>query len=481
MKLLCRVLSLLLVAVLLSGCTLLPLELAEHPTETTAPTVPTEPTEPEKEWPGFHGTAYKYVYLYEDGRERDWEEDLVYMASNYIDDYGRISRFPFRIETEDDVIYSDEFFEPELQQYWIEETNAMIRDIPNMTDTELLYRIQKLVATLEDAHATIYLPESKTFPIGFIPFFRADGFDIRAVVLPRKHEEYLLCKLVEVNGIPLEEVITRLEPYVSYENEYWMLTTMFHYFNDSFVTVEDILVITGIQEKGKPVTYTLETSDGETVRLEMKSVRNVDYDALTAILPYHSYEQMSKNLDQYYWYEYFPQEDTIYLRINEFTQDDSYTFLNLGNDILRDVRNNGGDLDKLIVDLRDNPGGSTFAGYHEFINVIKRIEVAHVYVLVDNSTFSNGIIMAATIKREIPGAYLVGTPAGQPPNFCAGMSDGDFVMPNCDVIIRMPTAYYRTLPDYEGDTLMPDIVIYPKVEDYAAGVDTILENVWVLP
>ena len=61
------------------------------------------------------------------------------------------------------------------------------------------------------------------------------------------------------------------------------------------------------------------------------------------------------------------------------------------------------------------------------------------------------------------------------------MSDGDFVMPNCDVIIRMPTSINKTLPDYEGDTLMPDLLVYPTIEDYKNGVDTVLEAVRALP
>ena len=475
----------LLLLLSLSGCSLMLLQMAAQQESAQTPVVTTEstqPTEPQKEWPGFNGTDYKYVYLYEEGREREWEEDIVYMAANYIDDYGRLSRFPFPVKAPDDSYLSDEFYEPELQQYWVEETNAMIRDIPNMTDKEILYRIQKLVATLEDGHASIYLPYGREFPIGFLPFFREDGMDVRTVLVPNEQEEALYTKLVAINGIPLEEVITRLEPYVSYENEAWLMTCLFHFYSRSYVTQEDILEVTGITEKaGKKVTYTLEADDGEIFHLELKGEKRLDYKELTGLLPVDSYSQLYKDMSRYYWYELFDREDMLYLRINEFETDSNYTFLNMGNDILKDVRERGGKIGKFVVDLRDNPGGFTFAGYHEFVNILKRIDIGQVYVLVDNNTFSNGIIMAATIKRELPESILVGTPAGQPPNFYAGMSDGDYVMPNCDVIIRMPTTFNRILPEYEGDTLMPDMIVYPTLEDYAQGVDTILEAVRALP
>ena len=78
--------TVLLLVLSLNGCSLMLMQMAAMPAEPTEPTVVTEPTQPEKEWPGFNGTDYKYVYLYEEGRERAWEEDLVYMAANYIDD-----------------------------------------------------------------------------------------------------------------------------------------------------------------------------------------------------------------------------------------------------------------------------------------------------------------------------------------------------------------------------------------------------------
>ena len=57
----------LLLVLSMSGCSLMLMQMAAMPVEPTEPTVVTEPTQPEKEWPGFNGTDYKYVYLYEEG------------------------------------------------------------------------------------------------------------------------------------------------------------------------------------------------------------------------------------------------------------------------------------------------------------------------------------------------------------------------------------------------------------------------------
>lgn len=458
------------------------------PTETTQPetepeTVPETTEETQPQWTPFTGTDYNYVYYYEDGREREWEEDIIYMASNYIDDYAAVSRFPFRIEWPDDVEYSDQFFDPELQQYWIDETNDMIMDIPNMTDLEIHYRIQKLVATLGDAHASVYLPKSDYFPICFYPFRTRHGLDIRVVGLPAVHEDMLFSKLYSVNGYTVDQIIEMLRPYISHENEAWLVGSIFAINGSSFIIWEDYLKMAGIMEPdAETVTYTMLSDTSRMLKLELEAVSNLDLSGYTGQLPTHVNTYMYKDADtKNYWFERLPTNNMIYVRINRFQEQEGYSFLTMGNEILKDVRDNGGYIGKLVVDLRDNPGGYTFAGYHEFVKVLQRVEIGTVYVLVDFNTFSNGIIMAGTIKRMIPDSIIVGTPAGQPPNFFAGMSDGDYTMPNSGTIIRMPTAYNVSLPDYEGDTLMPDIVIYPKIELYMIGVDTILEQVKGMP
>ncbi len=453
-----------------------------HPAEITLPE--TEPeTVPETtqapEWTPFTGTDDQYVYYYEDGRSREWEEDIIYMASSYMENYATVSRSPFRIEWPDEVEYSDRFFDPELQQYWIDETNAMIMDIPDMTDLEIHYRIQKLVATLGSAHASVYLPKSDYFPICFYPFRTRHGLDVRVVGLPAQYEDMLFSKLYSVNGYTLDQVIEMMRPYISHENEAWLVGSIFAINNSSFVIWEDYLKMAGIMEPdATTVAYLMITDSNRVLKLELEPVSTLDLSGYTGQLPIHANTYMYKNADtKNYWFERLPANNMIYVRINRFQEQPDYSFLTMGSDILKDVQDNGGYIHKLVLDLRDNPGGHTFAGYHEFVELLQRTEIGTVYVLVDFNTFSNGIIMAGTIKRMIPDSVIVGTPAGQPPNFFAGLSDGDYVMPNSGTTIRMPTSYNVSLPDYTGDTLVPDLVIYPEISQYMIGMDTILESI----
>ena len=166
----------------------------------------------------------------------------------------------------------------------------------------------------------------------------------------------------------------------------------------------------------------------------------------------------------------------MYVRINEFDYMDDYTFLQFGNDIIRELREQGG-AKKLVIDLRRNPGGYQFYGYPEFINALQRMEFDSLYVLIDQGSFSCAVITAGEIKKAFPAAVLVGTPAGQPANFFAGMNLEDYALPNSGVLCPMPLNYYRVLPENHDDALMPDILVYPTVSDYIHCIDTILEAV----
>lgn len=446
------------------------------PVPTTAAT--TAPTEPQ--WTPYTGTSRGYVYFHHGERDLKWEEDVIYLADNYLDDYAQLYPFDSLVQWPDDLGYTDTLYDEALRASFIEEINLLIPEIPELTDTQILYRLQKIVATLHDAHASVYLPASQYFPISFQPFYSDEGMEFYTVYLPAEHEEFLFTRLEAVNDIPVEEIIQRIKPYLSYENEQWAVGNIFGTYNAEHITWKNTLQITGIMdENADTAVFRLVTDSGETGALELEAYTGAQLQGidLAGMTPDYAYPLMYSDWQTInYWYQPLPEEDAVYVRINRFQEDPYYTFLEMGNDILKDVSEAGG-VGKLIVDLRDNPGGYTFLGYNAFINVLKRVDVETVYVLIDGSTFSNGVVMAGSIKRLLPDAVLVGTPAGQPPNFFGGMYDGDYVMPNCGVECRIPTVYHITLEDYEGDALMPDITVYPTIEDYISSVDTILEAV----
>lgn len=449
-------------------------------TEPTAEVVETQPPETEAPWSPYAGTSKGYVFYHTLERDQNWEEDIIYLGDSYLNNFHTLTRFASRFELIDGVEYSDEFYDPEFRQEFIDQINLLIPQIPDLSDTQILYELQRIVATLNDAHTSVSIPFEDYIPIGFEVFYE-DGEPVyRATYLPTKYEYAMFTSLTGINGIPLDEVIARLKPYISHENEYLLSALLSGSGYPGYLSCTDLLVITGIMEDPEDtVRYDLVYPGGVPFKLKMESC-TVEESAKTDCVGWThdmAYPDIYQDPEKdFYHYRLLAEDDMMYVRFNEFTPMEDYPVLNLGNDILREIRDAGG-VEKLVVDLRRNPGGSKSLGFPEFITVLKRLDVAQIYVLIDQGTFSCAMVMATQIKHHIPDAILVGTPAGQPPNFYAGMYDGDYTMPNCGIICRVPTAYYRMMPDYEFDALMPDITVYPTLEDYYSGIDTILEAV----
>lgn len=460
---------LLLISMVLSACTP-----AVTPPETT---VATESVVTEPAWAGYSGTSKGYIYLHSEERDHAWEEDILYFAGTYLDNYGLLTHFPSRVEYVDDVEYEDYLYDPNMRDTFIEEINTLIPRIPDLSDTEILYELQRILALLRDAHASLIIDNGTYFPICFEPFYEEDEWVYRVSFILDGNEQAIMCTLAGVNGIPLEEVIQRITPYLSYENEQWIAHQISGYYHPGSLAEADLLKVCGILgPDDKEATYNLITETDESLDVTLRSfnIDQIPHLDMVGIPHLFVYPSIYRNYDTSYFYEMYPEENMVYVRVNEFEIMPEYTFLDLGNEIIKDVREAGG-MKKIVIDLRRNPGGYQFLGYPEFIRALERMDIEDIYVLVDQGTFSCAIIMTGNIKHYFPEATIIGTPAGQPPNFYGGIWPEDRIMPNCQIECRLPTAFCNILPDYEYDALMPDLIVYPTFNDYMNGIDTILE------
>ena len=461
---------LLLISLALIGCTP-----AVAPPETT---VPTEPTHTEPVWTGYSSTSKGYIYLHSEERDHNWEEDILYFAGTYLDNYSLLTHFPSRVEYIDDVEYEDYLYDPEMRETFIEEINALIPRIPELSDTEILYELQRIVALLRDAHASLIIDNGTYFPICFEPFYEEDQWVYRVSFILDGNDDAVMCTLSGINGIPVDEVIRRIKPYLSYENEQWVAHLISGYYHPGSISEAELLRVCDIiGPDDTDATYNLITETGEKVDVTLRSfnIDQIPHLEMSGMPHLFVYPYIYRYYEIAYFYEMHPEDNMVYVRVNELSIISDYTFLDMGNEIIADVRDAGG-VEKIIIDLRRNPGGYKFLGYPEFIRALERIEIEEIYVLVDQGTFSCAILMADHIKYYFPEAIIIGTPAGQPPNFYGGVWSEDRIMPNCQVECRLPSAYHNIFPDYQYDALMPDLIVYPTFSDYMAGIDTILET-----
>lgn len=484
-KLLALLLALCLILALFTGCTGTEApETESGSTETTA--APTESTEteaataPEPRWAPYDGSDEDYVYYHEEGRDRDWEEDVLYLAETFLTIHPYLTPEESRGNRMDSLYvegyYTDEFYDPAKREAFLAGINELIPQISTLDDEGLLFALQKIVARLGDAHARVYIPSDAYFPVEFIYITGEDGsLALHAVFLPEEHDDLLLAELVAINDVPTEQVIEAILPWLSYENMNWVHHTVSNGWIAAYLSNFKLLCQAGIADAASPrAEYRFRLEDGteESITLTMYTngmlTEPMAYTYYDVSLPYIRWSDCN------YWYELQPEHDMVYCRINRFEPDENISLLELGNQILMEVREAGG-VEKFVLDLRGNPGGYGSTGYNEIINLLNRMDIEKVYVLIDNGSFSRAVLFATTIRTLVDKAVLVGTPAGQAPNFFGNVTE--YTMPKSGEAFCLGSDWCECWPDYEGEALMPDVLIEQTLEDYKNNVDAVLEYV----
>lgn len=478
-----KLLACLLLILTLCGChegTAPTTEPATEPT-TASTTVATEPTAEATEpvWTGYASPTDSYVYYYDEGRDREWEEDVLYFANSHLSDNILLRNRKFVVYMPGYQSDSRNFYDEALHQAVLEAVNALIPEITSLTDDQILYRLQMISALFRDVHTTVYQGNEAIYPIFFMPIREGEEFVFYAVILPNKNEKLLYTKLTAINDIPVAEVVERLRAYVSYENEYGFYWNLGQGgYSLDCLSLAMTLEAAGISQPGDEWTkYTLTDKDGNTYDLNMKATEDFNFSRCVGITP-----GMAMPLSHWYggsenyWFTAGFASNTLYVRIHSFVPEEEESYADFSNQLSVASREVG-HFDKVILDLRGNGGGYQAEGWRAIINTLGRMEFDNFYILVDGGTYSNSMIFASEVVYQIPEAIFVGTPTGQAPGFFAGMYEEDYIMPNCGVEFRLPTAYYQPFEANEENSLIPDIVLWQTIDDYVACNDVVLEYV----
>ncbi len=472
-KLLCIILSLCLVFSLawnLAGKTAPPPPVTDI-TEATAPT--------ESLYKPYTGNRPNYLFYYEKGRARDWEEDILYMTDTFLEIHPYLtpeeSRVTFRKDGIEDGYYTDEFYDHNKRQAFLDGVNELIPELQDLEDTQILYRLQKIVATLKDGHASVYLPSEKMFPFLLIPVTHRNQVSYRVCVIPKSQKEFLMAELLAINDVPVEEIVRDLLPYVSSENIYWARTLLADpEFGWTLVDPYALQEIGVLDRKTKEASFSFRLKNGDeiTKELDFVSIDTFEKTDLSYAYYNHSPRFRSPSETTYYWYEVW--DDIIYLRIDAFETGPNGTLRKLGNDLLSEGKKIGF-VPQLIVDLRHNPGGYSVVGYDELIPVLQRMDIGTIYVIFDNGSFSKAVLCASAMANDLDNAVLIGEPAGQPPNFFGNVVD--YKMPNTGNYFRLASDWYIALEDYPHNVLMPDILVEQTPQDYLTRKDTVINYI----
>lgn len=430
---------------------------------------------------GYKGPGEEYTYFHSTEREKKWEEDVLFLAEKLLTEHPYVTDDNFFIVTGLDTEYSNAMFDPELRNSVITQVNQLIPELGELSDTQILWELQRIMALLEDADTSMsvrHYDGEKILPLVLETIYVNGEMNLYATRIPAVYESVLYTKLTAINGIPVEEVIAKVAPYVVASNENMKVQRMVGLMRThTALQNKDVLQILGIvgpEEDSAELTF--ETESGmENCRLEFVSMDEYwDVEYILGTLSDSKPVQYRYVDDKMYWYEILA-GNIIYVNIvtlfkYEQRGFDLEKFLIEVDSVLKKAK----EPMRLVMDFRI--AGSGYDFHDEFSSFAKRVnqrETNGVYILINGVTYDAGADAAYRLSREIDGAKLVGTPAGSGVNYLT--STVNYTLPNSGLKFYLNTKLRMDYPEYTANTLTPDVVIYQSLEDYKNGIDTVFE------
>ena len=339
--------------------------------------------------------------------------------------------------------------------------------LPELTAEEALVETMRVWAMLsadrdghqfavaQDAHA------GEVLPIRLYEF--AEGVYITDALPP--HEDLVGARIAAVGGEPMDDVLAAVEPLVPRDGPQ---TVRAH--RPILLLEVDVLRGLGIVGDGT-VAVEIEAADGERRTVELAPV---SADEHAAFAP--QFGRYRLPLDERVTYlassEAFAatllDDGTAYLR---------YRFVEpMGLDAVR-AWIEAGEVRRLVLDLRQNPGGdnTSYGGLRDLVQEWAEAHPDTLTVLIDRVTFSAASNLATEIEQQTD-AKFVGEAMGGAPNFWDDVRWVDVDDLRIPMRVGVSTIAWQFAPaDDPRLTIDPDVAIEVTAADYFAGRDPVLD------
>lgn len=347
------------------------------------------------------------------------------------------------------------------------------QNLAAMSDFDFAIALSELVALVGDSHTGVNIGVFAE-TLHFLPLnlsSMAEGLVITG--LPAAYQDYLGGVLTAVNGIPMDQLEKRLSPMLGSDNAAYLHRQFYGTFY-----VYEILQHYGIADQPEDIRLTVRTADGtrdmvvdalDSAGLQNVEVVRLERDAVPATAADSSQIYFMKPLNA----------RTLYIQYNSCQQDPTLSMEDFAEQVRQSIEQNG--YDRVIVDLRNNGGGSDGVIMPLYYLLAEKHEQDGValYTLIGDSTFSSALINAVEFKAA--GATLVGTPTGGSVDHFGEVSS--FTLPNSGLAVQYSNNFFDlgsmldAAKPYGTESLPPDIEAPQTLADYLAGKDTAVETI----
>lgn len=400
-------------------------------------------------------------------RDKNWIEDIDYLTNNLEKSHKNLYH----------SIKKEDFYK---------QMEELKKNVTELNDSEIKFRLAAIVASVGDAHTSLNLgiDFNKIYPLKLWWF----NEDLRVIQAEIENKDILGKKLIKINDIPIKEVFNKVNSIISHENNQWLKVI-----NTQYVLLPELLKAFNISTE-ENLNITLQDDENNTQKIDISPINANNFKPSNSVQLSDDFitkpikmQFNGKNLEEnLYWFKYIPQDKILYFQYNQCIDRDiakqygrkdyeSYpVFDEFSNKLLKSIEDN--DVDKLIVDLRNNTGGNSNL-MTNLVSKLKKIEKlkgkSKIFVLVGRTTYSSGVMAAMDFKKNT-NAIFYGEPTGGNVN---GYGDiKNIVLPNSKLQVNYSTKYFHLSDEYKGE-FIPDKIVIEQFSEYRKGIDTAYEMI----
>ncbi|HTM53196.1 MAG TPA: hypothetical protein VL175_04175 [Pirellulales bacterium] len=356
----------------------------------------------------FHGKQFESLLKDDDYRKLVWATDVSGLSR----DEGFRHDLRFLMHEAKRVHYAP--YKVVSEARLDEMASALDRDIPTLSDEQVLVRMMGIVRHLGDGHTHIRaVGQVQRVPLVFFEF--PEGIYVIAALEP--HGDLVGAKVLKIGDRSIDECMKLAREITSRDNPMNVLSTA-----PWLLSSLRVLKGLGILKDESVVPLEIEDASGQSRRVEVpteavapnpkdnKWINTVA--GQDAPMPLHL-----RHRDKTYWFERLPEERLVYCQMNGIGTNNQKTMMDFCRDLFAEVAKD--DIDGLVLDMRHNGGGDTFTNPPLIEGIIRSEKLqtqGRLFVITGRETFSAAQNTVSELERRTK-AILVGEPTGSRPNF----------------------------------------------------------------
>ena len=444
----------------------------------------------------FEGNISDYEFLFEAGRDREWEEDVIYLASNFLYSHPLFIDEPIAILTFDTLIESIVrrhqmtelylLYNSQLRTEFLYGINELIIRIPELEDHEIIMNLSRIIAKLYDDHSWISMPSSKQLPFAFALHYD-EQFSEAPYGVPWPHiravcsgfSSLINTRILSINGVEIDEIFERLRPLIPHSTEAGFRSGLAFTGQRISFLHNDALRYIGVVGYEEVVPITVRDVSGSIFTVEVPFVNEMMY----ATIEQHEVDterlfSLSRP-GEHYWFKHFSEENMIFVRISLFWETLGFSSMQFWNQVRNKIIEQSG-IDTFVIDLRGNPGGDILTGIAELFSWVQisdnRKLLGDMYIIIDHNSASRSVLEAYLFRNIVEDVILIGSPAAGPINVFHTHGWPTF-LPNSGIGFAASSRYILLNPYTETNTLYPDIFVHSTLSDFVNNYDAVIETI----